>query len=170
MKTNVQQVPMRNAQTIAIFVCSHSGEFAPHYTDLRLTGRGLDLDISRFYRSSRADHVGELGRGWSCGITKKIEREGDDLWYHNGAGEAYRFVRGRNGKCASPVGFYGILVQETEDFVIRQRFGRRYRFQLPDAGGRILSIEDRNHNAILFSYSVDGVVILDTMRRKIAIS
>src|SRR5205823_14499779 len=77
--TNLQQAPVRNANTIGASVYSHTGEFAPSYTDLELPGRGLDLQFIRSYRSSLADHIGQLGRGWSSSIAKKIEREGDDI-------------------------------------------------------------------------------------------
>ncbi|HMH50790.1 MAG TPA: DUF6531 domain-containing protein [Candidatus Acidoferrum sp.] len=166
----IQQAPIRGAQTIAASVYSHSGEFAPHYTDLRLPGRGLELHLTRFYRSSRADHLGELGRGWSCGLMKKLEREGDDLMYHNGAGEVRRFLRARNGEYSSPAGFYGVLQQEKDHFVIRQRFGHTSRFHPLEAGGGISSIEDRNHNVIQSSYSPTNIAIIDTMSRRVVIS
>ena len=170
MKTIVQQAPIRNAQTVGASVYSHSGEFAPDYTDLRMIGRGHDLEFTRFYRSSLADQIGQLGRGWSCGLTEKIERDGDDVLYHNGAGEVHRFRSGKKGEYTSPVGFYGLILQEKGEFVLRRRFGRSYRFHAPEAGGAILSIEDRNHNVIQLSYSARGIVILDTMRRSISVA
>lgn len=161
---------MRNASTIGASVFSHSGEFAPAYTDLQLKGRGLDLQLIRSYRSSLAGKIGDLGRGWSSSIAKKIEREGDRINYHDGAGEIYTFLRGKDGNYASPTGFYGILLQEKKQFLIHQRYGQRYRFERPERGGKIVSIEDRNHNIIRFSYSGDRIVIVDTLGRKITIS
>src|SRR5450759_4664388 len=112
MKTHMKQAPIRNANMIGASVYSHSGEFAPVYTDLQMTGRGFDFKFIRAYRSSLAGHIGELGRGWSSSIAKKIEREGNDIIYHDGAGQVYKFVSGRNGNYTSPTGFYGVLLQE----------------------------------------------------------
>ena len=170
MKTNMQQAPIRNTNTIGASVYSHSGEFAPVYTDLQLTGRGLDFNFIRAYRSSLAGHIGELGRGWTSSIAKKIEREGDDIIYHDDAGEAYKFAREKNGNYTSPTGFYGVLAQEKKQYLIHQRYGLTYQFEVPERGGRIVSIEDRNHNEIQFSYSANRIVIIDTLKRKVAIS
>lgn len=170
MKTNMQQAPIRNSTTICASVYSHSGEFAPIYTDLQLTGRGLDFKFIRSYRSSLAGDIGDMGRGWSSSIAKKIERNGDDIIYHNGAGEVYKFAREKKGNYTSPTGFYGILFQEKEQFFIHQRYGVAYRFEVPEEGGRILGIEDRNYNSIQFSYSANAIVIIDSLNRKIDIS
>jgi YD repeat-containing protein len=170
MKTNMQQAPIRNATTICASVYSHSGEFAPVYTDLQLTGRGLDFQFTRSYRSSFADHIGELGRGWFSSIAKRIERRGDDIIYHNGAGELYKFLGGMQDNYKSPIGFYGFLLKEKKEFLLYQRYGLKYRFEIPEQGGRILGIEDRNHNSIQFSYSENAVVIIDSLKRTIDIS
>ena len=85
-------IPVRNANKIGASVYSHSGEFAPVYTDLKLPGRGLDFKFIRAYRSSLGGHIGLLGRGWSSSIAKKIEREGNDIIYHDGSGQVYKFV------------------------------------------------------------------------------
>src|SRR4051812_1915344 len=109
MSNRTQQAPSRNANLVAASVYSHSGEFAPDYTDLRLPGRELHLEITRNYRSSLADQVGALGRGWSLSIAKKILATGNDLVYHNGAGEIFLFIPSAAGEYASPPGFYGTL-------------------------------------------------------------
>ncbi len=170
MKTNMQQAPIRNATTICASVYSHSGEFTPVYTDLQLTGRGIDFKFIRSYRSSLAGHMGDLGRGWSSSIAKKIERKGDDILYHNGAGEVYKFIGEKNGTYTSPGGFYGILLQERNQFLLRRRYGLTYRFEAPETGGRILGSEDRNYNSIQYAYSANAIVIIDSLKRKIGIS
>lgn len=170
MKTSMQQAPIRNVTTICAAIYSHSGEFTPVYTDLQLTGRGLDFKFIRSYRSSLAGHIGDLGRGWVNSVAKKIERKGDDIIYHDGAGEVYKFAGEKNGNYTSPTGFYGILSQEKNKFLLHQRYGLTYRFEVPEQGGRILGIEDRNHNSIQFSYPANAIVITDSLKRKIDIS
>lgn len=170
MKTSMRQAPIRNATTICASVYSHSGEFSPSYTDLQLTGRGLDFKFIRSYRSSLTDHIGDLGRGWSSSLAKKIEREGDDIIYHDGAGAVYKFAREKNGDYTLPTGFYGILLEENNQFLIHQRYGLTNRFEVPEQGGRILGSKDRNHNSIQFSYSANEISIFDSLKRKFVIS
>lgn len=168
--TDMKQAPIRNANMIGASVYSHSGEFAPVFTDLQLTGRGFDFKFIRAYRSSLAGCIGDMGRGWTSSIAKKIERQDNDIIYHDGAGQVYKFVSGKNGNFTSPTGFYGVLLQEEKAFVIHERHGKTYRFDLPERDGRIVSIADRNQNDIQFSYSANSIVIFDTLKREIAVS
>ena len=165
-----QQPPIRNRSVVAAAVYGHSGEFAPAGTDLRLPGRGLDLVLVRTYRSSLADRAGELGRGWSASVARRVEADGDDLVYDDGAGMVHRFVRAARGGYTSPDGFYGLLEVERKGVLIRHRYGRSSRFEPIGSGGRIRSIEDRNHNIITFAYRTDRIEIVDTLRRPISIS
>src|SRR6478609_2247718 len=132
MTPAMQQAPIHNAQIVAASVYSHSGEFAPEDTDLRLPGRGLALEVTRSYRSSLADRIGELGRGWSSSIAMKLVPDGNDVLYHNGAGDVYRFVQRTETTFTAPAGFYGKLQGGTAKFVITQRFGRVFQFDLPE--------------------------------------
>jgi hypothetical protein len=86
--------PIRNASLMAAAVYSHSGEFAPTYTDLRLPGRGIALVLDRSYRSSLAEAVGLLGRGWTSCLDRRIETVGDDLVHHDPTGRTQVFTRG----------------------------------------------------------------------------
>jgi YD repeat-containing protein len=170
MNPALEQSPISNAQVIAAAVFSHSGEFAPQAIDLRLPGRGFDVEFKRSYRSSRSGQIGTLGRGWACGLVRKIERQGDDVLYHNGTGDTRLFSRRRDGQFDSPAGFYAVFRQEHDEFVFRLRFGLVYRFAPPESGGRMVSIEDRNHNIIRFSGSDSSFSIVDTLGRKIALA
>jgi YD repeat-containing protein len=167
---DMQQAPIRNASTIGVSVYSHSGEFAPVHIDMRLPGRGLNFQFIRSYRSALADQVGELGRGWSSNIAQRIEREGHDILYHNGAGNVHKFVRDANDQYTSPAGFYGVLLEKNEHFVIHLRHGQSNHFEAPKQGGRLLRTVDRNHNVIQFSHSDNNIVISDTLGRQIVVS
>ncbi|MGH9966948.1 MAG: DUF6531 domain-containing protein [Pyrinomonadaceae bacterium] len=163
----MQQSPIRNASFVAAAVYGHSGEFAPQYTDVRIPGRGLDLEIVRSYRSSLAGRSGEMGRGWSLGLCSRIEADGFDVLYHDGCGEVYRFRNRGSAGFSSPDGVYGALTRDKDGFVLRQRFGRCCRFDHPSQGGRVTSLEDANGNAIRFGYTADAVEILDTLGRRV---
>src|SRR5439155_22231549 len=119
----MQQPPVRNAKRIAYAVCSHSGEFAPRYTDLRLRGRGINLEVARFYRTALARQIGRFGRGWTCSLEKRIARQGEDVVYDNGSGHLFRFRR-EGASYVSPDGLYAVLLEDGKTWLLRQRFGR----------------------------------------------
>jgi YD repeat-containing protein len=165
----VVQPPIRNTSGLGASVFGHSGEFGPTATDLRLPGRGLDLALVRSYRSSLAHQVGELGRGWSLNLAQRFERVGDDLVYHDGAGLAHRFVRNGQDGYASPPGFYGLIAVGGKELVILHRYGIGSRFDVPEEGGRLRSVEDRNGNAISLQYGADRIDVLDSFRRPLTV-
>jgi YD repeat-containing protein len=162
----LQQRPVRNATTIGVAVCSHSGEFAFTVTDLHLPGRGIDLELSRSYRSSLTERRGVLGRGWTANFAESVERDGDDLVLHDASGADYRFVRAVDGTYVSPPGLYRVLVDEKKSVVVRQRLGRTSVFEAADRGGRLREVLDRNRNAIRFSYAPEQTSVVDTLNRK----
>jgi YD repeat-containing protein len=165
----IVQPPIRNASLLGASVYGHGGEFGPTVTDLRLPGRGLDVEIIRSYRSSLSDRPGELGRGWSLNISKRVERSEGDPVYHDGSGLSHRFVSEKNGY-ASPIGFYGVIAERDEGIAIRHRFGVVSRFDPPERGGRIRSVEDRNQNTITLTHRGDSIEILDVLRRRLTVA
>ncbi|MBI5716982.1 MAG: RHS repeat protein [Burkholderiales bacterium] len=150
-------------------VFGHSGEFGPSRTDLSLPGRGLHFAFVRSYRSSLADRAGELGRGWTASIAKRVEAAGDDLLVHDGTGLAHRFAREGRG-FASPPGYYGIIAVEPGGIVLRHRYGVVTTFEAASRGGRIRSVADRHGNALTFAYGGDRIEILDTLERRIDVA
>jgi YD repeat-containing protein len=167
---HIQQPPIRNASLIAYSVYSHSGEFAPQFTDLRLLGRGLHLGITRSYRSSLGESQGDVGRGWYCSIARRLEGDNSDVIYHDGTGDVFRFTRMSNGEYKAPPGFYGSLSEGRHQYDIQMRYGLNLTFARPDDGGRIARIEDRNRNLISFSYANNKIKIIDTLERIVQLS
>lgn len=166
----MQQPPIRNANLIGVSVYSHSGEFAPGVTDLRLPGRGIDLVFSRSYRSSLAGTIADLGRGWSTNVARRIESAGNELLYHDGNGSTHRFESAPGGGFVSPLGLYAVLEPDKRGLVLRHRHGFVARYDPPDRGGHLRRLEDRNRNAITFTHRPDGVTILDTLSRIISVT
>src|ERR1700682_3077900 len=145
-RARMQQPPIRNASIVAAFVFSHSGEFGAVSLDVRIPGRGPNLDLIRSYRSSLADSIGALGRGWSCNLARRVERDGNDLLYGDGTGSVYRFVHKKGGQYTSPPDLYAVLRESGRQLVLEQRFGASTAFQAPEQGGQILAVTDRNGN------------------------
>src|SRR5436190_21257810 len=109
MRHAMRQPPIRNANLIGVSVCSHSGEFAPAAADLRLPGRGMDLVVTRAYRSSLAGAVGAFVRGWSTNICRRVESVKGGLVYHDGTGSAHRFEQPKGGRFETPPGLYWVI-------------------------------------------------------------
>ena len=165
----MQQPPVRHASRVGSFVYSHSGEFAPWFTDLHLPGRGLDLQLTRTFRSSSADIVGALGRGWSTNLAQWLEPDGDDVLVHDGSGRVLTFSRARDGELLPPPGYYATLMASGDQCVIQYRFGVMSRYAPLERGGQLLGIEDRNANALTFARSRDAVEIRDTLGQSVTI-
>ena len=165
-----QPPPNRNASVIAVSVYSHSGEFAPTLTDLRLPGRGIDLLFNRSYRSSLAGTIGDLGRGWSTSVGRHIESADKGVLYHDGTGAVHAFVPAARGGLTSPPGLYAALEPDKRGFLLRHRHGVVTRYEAPSRGGRLRLVEDRHGNAISFSHRPEELTIVDTLGRTTTIA
>src|SRR5213078_5368933 len=86
------QFPIRNESVTGAQVYSHSGEFSPQVIDCSLPGRGVSFKFVRKYSSASHHQVGALGRGWTFNYAKTLEKEGDDILYHDGLGRKHRFT------------------------------------------------------------------------------
>ena len=53
--------------------------------------------------------VGELGRGWTANLARRIEPDGDGFLYHDGAGSVHAFAAAAKGGFVSPPGLYAVL-------------------------------------------------------------
>jgi hypothetical protein len=87
-----KQAPLRNESVVGAQVYSHSGEFSPRVFDIAVPGRGLSFQFVRKYRSALCEEAGPLGRGWTFSYAKRVEREGNDILYHDGFGRVHRFA------------------------------------------------------------------------------
>jgi YD repeat-containing protein len=171
MKPNgsFQQAPVRNASVVGAQVYSHNGEFSPQVYDFELPARGVFFQFIRKYRSANHNDFGSLGRGWTFSYAKWLEQEENDILFHDGFGRSHRFVFSADGSFSSPDGFYAVLLADGERVLLRQRFGDLFTFERPDLGGRILSIEDRNGNALKFEYRENSILATDPFERQIEI-
>ncbi len=165
-----QQCPVRNENVIGAQVYSHSGEFSPRVVDFGIPGRGISFQFVRKYRIACSQEICPIGRGWTFTYAKRIEHKDNDVLYHDGLGRTHRFAGTRDkNKYGSPKGFYSILIAENGKFLLGQRYGTIFHFEKPEAGGRLLAIEDRNKNVLKFEYTSDVVRVTDTLGRRITI-
>jgi YD repeat-containing protein len=164
------QYPVRNESVVGAQVYSHSGEYSPLVRDFGLPARGVSFQFVRKYRSANCKVIGLMGRGWTFTYTKAMEKVGDDILYHDGLGRIYRFkpIPSKDAYL-SPDGLYMRLEAAGDGFSLKQRYGGVLTFERPEMGGRLLSMEDRNGNALRFEYQKNAMQILDPLERRIDI-
>ncbi|MCP4116569.1 MAG: hypothetical protein GY737_14380, partial [Desulfobacteraceae bacterium] len=150
-------------------VFTHSGEFVTGDVDLSLPGRGFSFVFSRTYRS-QAIYSGVLGWGWDHSYNRRlVELPAGDIIYFGGSGrrERYKAIKS-NGAITgytAPKGHFTQL-KKLMDGTFRIIYpGRNVVFF--DASGKLIKIQDRNHNKMLFYYDFEGRLsgIMDTMGR-----
>jgi YD repeat-containing protein len=137
---------------------------------MALPGRGLAFQFKRTYRSALSDHVGPLGRGGTFSYAKSLEEVGNRILFHDGMGNTFNFTKTTAGRFVSPDGFYSVLIEENNEFILQQRYGTRFAFEPPQSGGRLLYIETRNHNRMTFQYGSGTLQVTDPLLRTIKLN
>lgn len=129
-----------------------SGEFRVTRFDMQVRGRSLRFAFVRTWRSSNR-RMGPLGRGWDATFFARLEEDGRDLVFHDGAGRSLRF-EGDGEAYRSPRGIYSRLRATESGWILRGRGGAR---QIFDEEGRLVAFEDRTGAEITLQY--DGAVL-----------
>ncbi|MEM7002647.1 MAG: DUF6531 domain-containing protein, partial [Pseudomonadota bacterium] len=151
-----------------------SGEFYSEQVDLRIKGRGLDFIWSRKYRSKIGKDTA-LGNGWDYGYNIFLEQDGSDLILNDGNSRRDVYQLNTDGSYSRPE-FYRSLTEEADGrYTMMFRNGGKWIFSGFVGGvedGRIERIEDRNGNALTFSYGSTGRLetVTDTLNRDINIT
>ncbi len=166
-----KQAPVRNESVVGAHVYSHSGEFSPRVVDVALPGRGLSIQFIRKYRSALQQTLGPFGRGWTFTYAKRLEKSKDHhLLYHDGLGRIHQFTPDpATGDFLSPAGLYAILTPITGSVILRQRYRNNLVFEKPEAGGRLLAIDDRNGNTLAFAYAKGTISVTDLLGQRITL-
>jgi|GEM_PF-901329 len=164
------QAPVRHESVVGAQVYSHSGEYSPLVIDFSLPARDVSFQFIRKYRLANSKATGLMGRGWTFTCAKTMEKVEDNILYHDGLGRTHRFkTTPSKDSYLSPNGLYMCLEAAEDVFLLKQRYGGMLTFERPEMGGRLLSIEDRNGNALRFEYQTNAIQILDPLERRIDI-
>jgi YD repeat-containing protein len=142
-------------------VLTHSGEYVPRVVDLAFPSRGVWFELARQYRSALADAVLMFGRGWSFGYAKRLVEDDEGIALVDGLGGTHLFARDVTGGLATPDGFYAVLEETVDGFVLHQQHGDQFAFAPLDAGGWLRSIDDRNGNALRVEWDLDAITVTD---------
>ena len=130
-----------------------SGNYRYEQTDLVLTGRGPLIEVSRVY-NSQDRYIGAVGKGWHHSLIIQLFRTTGE----NGQAALLRMPNAgrinfiKNGSTYTPpLGHKESLAEEPDhSFTFTRPNGDVWKFN-PD--GWIDRIEDRNGNAVIFTYS-----------------
>jgi uncharacterized protein DUF6531 len=103
--------------------------------DFGLPARGVSFQFIRRDRSANHHEVGSLGRGWTVTYAKALEKEGNDILYHDGLRRVHRFkFVPLKDFYESPEGFYAVLDAVEDTFSLRQRYSGVFVFARPERG------------------------------------
>src|SRR5579883_2043345 len=136
-------------------VYAHSGEEhldEPETTlDLYVPGRGgANLTMQRMYREGIL-YNGPIGNGWDFTYNEHLffQLNGDATRQHMGRVDTYSIQA--DGSFRSPAEFFDVLAKQADGtYVLREPNGTKTTY---DATGKLLSMADRNNNAITFTYN-----------------
>jgi hypothetical protein len=135
-------------------------------TDLTIPCRGLSFALIRTYRSAHRSRGDAFGHGWSFTYAKRVERDGDQILYHDGKGRTYRLHREpRSHRYIAARELYAVLVIEEDKVELRHAVGLVLSFEKFDVGGRLLAIRDRNGNTLKFEHSNHALHVTDSFGR-----
>jgi hypothetical protein len=172
MSAPIQQAPPRNRSVVGVGVYSHSGEFTRTSADLIFPGRGLySFNFTRSYRSSYAATDGALGLGWTFTYAQWIERQGDNIVYHDGLARVYTLIpTAGTQEYTAPHMLYAILARDGDSFLLKQQTGPVAVFDQPEAGGRLRKMIDLNGNSIQIDYQGANIRITDALGNRFAVA
>lgn len=137
-----------------------SGDFTYSLPVLSIKGLGPFINFALTY-NSRDDRKGPFGRGWMNSYDRRLieTTDGPDLYavYTKENGKRERFKRKPDGTYFSPAHLVDVLTKNSDGtFALREHSGTTHRF---DSSGRLISVIDRNGNALSLTYDAVGFLI-----------
>ncbi len=132
------------------------GDFIFTRQDVYLPGRGLSVDITLLYRS-RSAYNGPFGYGWDMSYNKRIKKlANNNLVVLRGTNRKDEFTYSGSATYTSPPGIYDSLVQNADGtYTLTSKHGDK---EFYDVNGNLTRMEDRNGNALTFTYDLAGLL------------
>jgi RHS repeat-associated protein len=158
--------PPSNAGRNADPVNTATGNYNYAAADLRVPGRGLDVEFARSYNSQDVS-TGPLGNGWSHSFNiflTNITASGLSVHYSDGKVLEYVQQPGTATFTSGYPGYYDTLVSNGDgSWTLGKTDQRAYVF---DSSGKLTAIRDRNSNQITLTYSGSNLSqVTDTVGR-----
>ena len=135
----------------------HLGDFVLSRQDVFLpAGRGPSVGVAFSYRS-RSGYNGPFGYGWDMAYNKRVVKLSNNnllVWRGTNRRDEFAYDAGTGGYLA-PVGIYDLLVRNGDGtYTLTSKHGVK---EFYDTTGRLTKREDRNGNALTFSYDPGGL-------------
>ena len=152
-----------------------TGNFSQSQTDLAIGGRGVGLDLTRYYNSQAAvsakEH-GMFGYGWTSSFSDHlvVEKASKQATLVQAEGSTVAFTEGSGESFTAPVWSQDTLSGSAEaGYTLTLADQTKYKFS--GSNGRLESVTDRNGNATTLSYNEAGRLesITDPAARKITL-
>lgn len=137
----------------------HRGEFGVTRQDLLLpAGRGPSIDLTFTYRS-RSSYNTPFGYGWDMSYHQRIRKlSNNNLVVLRGFNRKDEFVFSAPNTFTAPAGIYDTLLQNPDGtYTLTSKHGEE---EFYDVNGLLTRIEDRNGNALTFTYDPAGLLPL----------
>lgn len=146
-----------------------SGNYIQQHTDLRLPGKGLPFEFSRFYNSKFSDQSGKpLGYGWTHNYNQNIQDTGSNVLVVQGDGSTWTFFPTNGGYIGEPGVFDSLAHNPDGTWSLTNKSQTVMQF---NTVGQLSSIIDKNNNTITLTYT-NGILrrIQDTGGRIILLN
>jgi RHS repeat-associated protein len=125
------------------------GNFTLSNVDFKIKGRGLGLVFRRYY-NSRDTYQGPVGYGWTHSYNVHITKNSNIVLVKYGDGREEFYVQQYDGSFVVQPGSHSQLVENADNsFTLSTKEQITYQF---DPAGLLMTISDRNSNAISLSY------------------
>ena len=148
-----------------------TGNYLSIVSDLAFQGRGLPFVFTRFY-NSQDPYSGPLGAGWTHSYNVLLTVNSDHsvtIKWGDGHQEFYTPTSTTTFKSSLPGVFNSLVKNGDGTYTLTTKRQIRYAFS---SIGLLMSLSDRNANALTFSYSGGGnlTTITDTVGRVVTLA
>ncbi len=149
-----------------------TGNESETQTDLTVGGRGVGLDLTRYYNSqaAAAGEHGVFGYGWTSSFSDHlvVEKASKKATLVQADGSTVVFAEGGGGSFTAPAWTQDTL-SGTSEAGYTLTLADQAKFKFAGATGRFESVTDRNGNATTLAYEAKGHIetISDPAGRKI---
>jgi RHS repeat-associated protein len=152
-----------------------TGNESESQTDFQIGGRGVGLDLTRYYNSqaAAAGEHGVFGYGWTSSFSDHlvVNKTSKVTTLHQADGSTVPFTEGTGGAFTAPVWTQDIL-SGTEAAGYTLTLANQTKYKFAGATGRLESVTDRDGNATTLTYNGGGqlTTITDPASRTIKLT
>jgi RHS repeat-associated protein len=152
-----------------------TGNESESQTDLSVGGRGVGLDLTRYYNSQAGAEgaKGAFGYGWTSSFSDHlvVNKTTKVTTLYQANGSTVPFIEGMGGSFTAPVWTQDTL-SGTSEAGYTLTLASQVKYKFVGANGRLESVTDRDGNATTLAYSEAGRLetITDPTTRKITLA